>query len=113
MLSYDVEELSTFFYPDFRICFLQIYAVDNGYVTAEDFTETSVRVKRLGPRQLGKYLCRAQNKLGSSEKEFVIQESYEPNCVVGLCGDFSSGCSEFKSLFSMLITMSILLVAVK
>lgn len=91
----------------------QIYVVDNGYVTAEDFTETSVRVKKLGPRQLGKYLCRAQNKLGSSEKEFVIQESYEPNCVVGLCGDFSSGCSGFKSLFSMLITLSILLMAVK
>ena len=39
---------------------LQIYAVDNGYITSEDFTETSVRVKKLGPRQLGKYTCRAQ-----------------------------------------------------
>jgi len=90
----------------------QIYAVDNGYVNAEDFTETSVRVKRLGPRQLGKYLCRAQNKLGSFEREFVIHESYEPNCVVGLCDTFSSGCSEFKSLFRMLTTLSIILMAV-
>ena len=34
--------------------------MDNGYITSEDFTETSVRVKKLGPRQLGKYTCRAQ-----------------------------------------------------
>ena len=87
--------------------------MDNGYITSEDFTETSTRVKKLGPTQLGKYTCRAQNKLGETSKEFIIQESYEPNCVVGLCGDFSSGCSGLESLFSMLISLSILLMAVK
>ena len=91
----------------------QIYAVDNGYVTAEDFTETSVRVKKLGPRQLGKYLCRAQNKLGMSEKEFVILESYERNCVVGLCDTFASGCSVLKSIFSMIMILSTLLMTLK
>jgi len=93
----------------------QIYAVDNGYITSEDFTETSVRVKKLGPRQLGKYTCRAQNKLGETSKEFIIQESYEPNCVVGLCGDFSSGSAGFRSeLFSsILISLFIILMTVK
>ena len=97
------------------IIVFQIYAVDNGYITADDFTETSVRIKKMGRRQLGNYTCRAQNKLGNTEKVFRVYESYVPNCEVGLCGDFSSGStsSGFKSLFSMLITLSILLMAVK
>ena len=44
------------------------YVVDNGYVTADDHTETSVRIKRLGRQHLGKYICRAQNKLGLKEQ---------------------------------------------
>ena len=62
------------------------------------------------------YFCSIfQNKLGETSKEFIIQESYEPNCVVGLCGDFSSGSAGFKSeLFSsILITLSIILMTVK
>ena len=45
--------------------------VDNGYQTADDHTETSVRIKRLGRQHLGKYICRAQNKLGTKEKVII------------------------------------------
>ena len=93
---------------------LQHYVVDNGFTTADDFTETSVRIKKLGRRQTGKYYCRAQNKLGSAEREFRVTETYEPNCVVGLCGDFSAGSISLKeSLFTLLITLSISLMTVK
>ena len=80
--------------------------MDNGFTTADDFTETSVRIKKLGPRQMGKYYCRAQNKLGSAEREFRVTESYEPNCVVGLCGDFSAGSNpvNYSSIFTLLLT---------
>ena len=44
------------------------YVVDNGYQTADDRTETTVRIKRLGRQHLGKYICRAQNKLGTKEQ---------------------------------------------
>jgi len=94
----------------------QLYVVDNGFTTADDFTETSVRIKKLGRRQLGKYYCRAQNKLGSAEREFLVSESYEPNCVVGLCGDFSAGSisvASYSSLFTLLITSLISLMTVK
>lgn len=86
----------------------QIYAVDNGYLTADDFTETSVRVKKLGPRQLGSYFCRAQNKLGSSEREFVVSETYEPNCVVGLCEDFASAATTHHNNNNYHLNFSIL-----
>ena len=95
---------------------LQLYVVDNGFTTADDFTETSVRIKKMGRRQLGKYYCRAQNKLGSAEREFLVSESYEPNCVVGLCGDFSAGSisvASYSSLFTLLITSLISLMTVK
>jgi len=92
----------------------QHYVVDNGFTTADDFTETSVRIKKLGRRQMGTYYCRAQNKLGSAEREFRVTETYEPNCVVGLCGDFSAGSiSLYSSLFTLLITLSISLMTVK
>ena len=63
----------------------QLFVVDSGFTTSDDFTETSVRIKKLGPRLLGSYTCRAQNKLGITEKEIVVEQTYEPNCVVGLC----------------------------
>jgi len=59
-------------------------------MTADDLTETTVRVKKLGQRQLGVYTCRAQNKLGSAEKEYLVSEAYQPNCIVGQCDDFSA-----------------------
>jgi hypothetical protein len=67
--------------------------VDNGFMTADDLTETTVRVKKLSPRQLGVYTCRAQNKLGSAEREFLVTESYQPNCVIGQCDDFAAKAS--------------------
>lgn len=70
---------------------LQNYAVDSGFATTDDFTETSVRIKKLNPRQLGTYVCRAQNKLGSAEREINVVQQYEPDCIIGLCDRFTSG----------------------
>ena len=44
------------------------YVVDNGYQTADDHTESSVRIRSLSRQHLGKYICRAQNKLGVKEQ---------------------------------------------
>ena len=72
------------------IFFHQNYAVDTGFTTSDDFTETSVRIKKLSPRQLGTYVCRAQNKLGSAEREIVVVQQYEPDCIIGLCDRYTS-----------------------
>jgi len=79
------------------------YVVDNGYQTADDHTETSVRIKRLGRQHLGKYICRAQNKLGTKEQVIEVVETYTPNCDVGLCDQSASSASR-NSVF---ITSSI------
>lgn len=93
----------------------QHYVVDNGYITADDFTDTSVRIKKLGKRQLGSYFCRAQNKLGSSEKEFIVVETYEPDCTIGLCSEFSSASSSKFVFFGLyqIIAAFVLFLCIK
>lgn len=68
------------------------YVVDNGYEIGGE-RETTVRIKRLGRQQIGRYICRAQNKLGIEEKEIHVVETYEPNCAVGLCDHSASTAS--------------------
>lgn len=80
-------------HDDIQLANNQYYAVDAGYTTTDDFTETSVKIKSLGVRQLGSYFCRAQNKLGSGEQEIVLEQSYTPNCVIGICDDYTSSAS--------------------
>ena len=94
--------------------FFQFYVVDNGYLTANDNTDTSVRIKSLSPRQLGKYKCRAQNKLGSHEKEFVVTETPYCQPTSGVCGDiFSSASQNVCSGLLHLIGFVIMFITVK
>ncbi len=44
--------------------------------------------------QVGKYQCRAQNKLGSAEETIEVVRQFTPNCVVGLCEGFTGGAAE-------------------
>jgi len=69
------------------------YAVDGGYASTDDYTTTSVRIKRLGNRQTGRYECRAQNKLGQGEGVIEVVRQYEPNCIVGICEGFAAGAN--------------------
>ncbi len=96
--------------PSLIVPFLaQNFAVDNGYMTADDLTETTVRVKNLSPRQLGVYTCRAQNKLGSAEKEYLVTEAYKANCIVGQCDDFSSATSTTKTRLTAALPLLVFL----
>lgn len=82
------------------------YVVDNGYQTADDHIETSVRIKRLSKQHLGKYICRAQNKLGTKEQVIEVVETYTPNCDVGLCSQLASSAST-KSAFLLSLVKSL------
>eukprot|EP00096_Caligus_rogercresseyi_P014102 TRINITY_DN6634_c0_g1_i1.p1 TRINITY_DN6634_c0_g1~~TRINITY_DN6634_c0_g1_i1.p1 ORF type:complete len:380 (+),score=76.34 TRINITY_DN6634_c0_g1_i1:119-1258(+) len=78
------------------------YIVDAGFATNDDFTETTVRIKHLDYSQIGKYTCRAQNKLGTTESTIEVLESYSPNCVTGICENyFSSG---LRASFNLALT---------
>ncbi len=45
---------------------------------------------RISP-QLGRYQCKAQNKLGAGEGTVEVFRQSRLNCLVGICDDFSAG----------------------
>ncbi|XP_040581591.1 lachesin [Lepeophtheirus salmonis] len=90
----------------------QNYAIDAGFATTDDFTETTVRVRHLDYSQIGKYTCRAQNKLGTNEKTLEVIESYSPNCVTGICENYFSE-SNFPTRNVYLILLSAVISLIK
>ncbi len=85
----------------------QLYTVDNGFTTTDDYIETSVRIKSLSPRLIGKYVCRAQNKLGSNEREILVTQSFEPNCVAGLCGDRFGAAASVSAAWTVVLVAAV------
>merc|ERR1712012_1150339 len=49
----------------------QKYIVDTGFATIDSFIQTSVRIRSLDDRTMGKYSCRATNKLGETQGEMT------------------------------------------
>jgi len=47
---------------------------------SDGLTSSNLRISRLGQDDLGKYTCRAGNKLGQAETEYTIEQSWVPNC---------------------------------
>jgi hypothetical protein len=50
------------------------------FLTAHEFTESVLRVKRIERRQYGKFICKAINKLGSHQMETELTETTNPIC---------------------------------
>ncbi|XP_018016707.1 lachesin-like isoform X2 [Hyalella azteca] len=62
------------------------------FTTADEFTDTTLRVITIEQNQFGNYTCRATNKLGQSSATVTLIESMTPVCPPA-CGhlNFSSG----------------------
>ncbi len=62
---------------------------------------------------MGKYQCRAQNKLGSSEGTIEVIRQFEPNCVVGLCEGFAAAAAAaaaWHAALDVLVAAALLLL---
>ncbi|KAG8231048.1 hypothetical protein J437_LFUL011171 [Ladona fulva] len=60
------------------------------FATADEFTDTTLRVITIEKRQYGKYVCKATNKLGSAQAEVELFESIIPVCPPA-CGQAQYG----------------------
>jgi len=69
----------------------------------ENVLETTLRLKNLDMSKLGVYSCRAENKLGSDEKEFVVIKSQPIGCNLGHCESFASSKSSNLALSSFIM----------
>jgi hypothetical protein len=57
----------------------QHYSISH-FATADEFTDTTLRVITIEKRQYGDYFCRAVNKLGSAEGKVNLFETVIPTC---------------------------------
>lgn len=57
----------------------QHYLVSH-FATADEFTDTTLRVITIEKRQYGDYVCKAVNKLGSAEAKVNLFETVIPTC---------------------------------
>lgn len=66
------------------------------YATSEEFTDTTLKVKRIEKKQYGIYICRATNKLGYDFKEIELFETVNVICPPA-CDSFLSYISSAAS----------------
>ncbi|XP_018328077.1 lachesin [Agrilus planipennis] len=86
----------------------QHYSISH-FATADEFTDTTIRVITIEKRQYGQYMCKAANKLGSDEAYVNLFETVIPVCPPA-CGQarYYSGvaavtASEFIILSALLV----------
>lgn len=67
----------------------QHYSISH-FATADEFTDSTLRVITIEKRQYGDYYCRAVNKLGSAEAKVHLFETIIPTCPPA-CGQGYTG----------------------
>lgn len=69
------------------------YKISN-FATADEFTDSTLRIVTLDKKQYGDYKCKAVNKLGSDEAQIHLYETSSPVCPPA-CGQghYNSGHS--------------------
>ncbi|KYN44018.1 Lachesin [Trachymyrmex septentrionalis] len=67
----------------------QHYSISH-FATADEYTDTTIRVITIEKRQYGEYICRAANKLGTVETKVELFESIIPVCPPA-CGQAHQG----------------------
>ncbi|CAB0014989.1 unnamed protein product [Nesidiocoris tenuis] len=86
----------------------QHYSVSH-FATADEFTDTTLRVITIEKRQYGYYSCKAINKLGAAEAKVHLFETVVPVCPPA-CGQarYSSATVTDKSVVAFLLIPAIL-----
>ncbi|XP_044017946.1 lachesin isoform X2 [Aphidius gifuensis] len=80
------------------------------FATADEYTDTTIRIITIEKRQYGDYVCRAENKLGTDETKVELFETLIPDInYAGLLGSTGHQNSIFKwkiiAFFSILIVV--------
>ena len=82
------------------------------FARSDEFTDSTLRVRRIEKRQYGLYTCRASNKLGSREEVIELVETVNvvcpPACNVGL--QYISDAIRISSSFLYIITVPLTVV---
>jgi hypothetical protein len=82
----------------------QHYSVSH-FATADEFTDSTLRVITIEKRQYGDYICRATNKLGSAEAKIHLYETVIPVCPPA-CGQATYGGAEYITASTIIVLIA-------
>ncbi|XP_046423848.1 lachesin isoform X1 [Neodiprion pinetum] len=88
----------------------QHYSISH-FATADEFTDTTIRVITIEKRQYGQYVCKAANKLGTSETQVELFETIIPVCPPA-CGQAHYGATVTPLSSGPLVAFAILVAAI-
>lgn len=89
----------------------QHYSISH-FATADEFTDSTIRIITVEKRQYGDYYCRAVNKLGQAEAKVNLFETVIPVCPPA-CGQAHYGSGEYFAASSILIIFATIIVLFK
>ncbi|KAJ0182960.1 hypothetical protein K1T71_000936 [Dendrolimus kikuchii] len=81
------------------------------FATADEFTDTNLRVITIEKRQYGIFTCKAQNKLGSAEAYVELTESIIPVCPPACSQVFYGGAVPVAPSVNTLISLFVVYAA--
>ncbi|KAJ3618606.1 hypothetical protein MTP99_006581 [Tenebrio molitor] len=87
----------------------QHYSISH-FATADEFTDTTLRVITIEKRQYGQYVCKAANKLGTAEGRVELFESIIPVCPPA-CGQARYGDAAAVSTSTAALLLTLFFVA--
>lgn len=89
----------------------QHYSISH-FATADEFTDSTIRVITIEKRQYGDYICKAVNKLGQAEAKVHLFETVIPVCPPA-CGNAHYGDADFITPTTAVILIAALVTALR
>ncbi|KAL3256043.1 hypothetical protein MRX96_017248 [Rhipicephalus microplus] len=82
------------------------------FSTADEFTDSTLRIIAIEKKQYGNYTCKALNKLGSDEKIIELYETVNVICPPACDKSYQSGSSHLQSSFACFLVMISMILAI-
>ncbi|XP_026278256.1 lachesin isoform X2 [Frankliniella occidentalis] len=95
---------------DIQLSNNQHYSISH-FATADEFTDTTIRVITVEKRQYGQYVCKAANKLGTAEKQVELFETIIPICPPACgTGRYAGGADAITTSVALVFISAILVL---
>ncbi|XP_050035352.1 lachesin isoform X2 [Dermacentor andersoni] len=82
------------------------------FSTADEFTDSTLRIIAIEKKQYGNYTCKALNKLGNDEKIIELYETVNVICPPACDKSYQSGSSHLQSSFACFLVMLSMICAI-
>lgn len=87
----------------------QHYSISH-FATADEFTDSTIRVITIEKRQYGDYICKAVNKLGQAEAKVYLFETVIPVCPPA-CGQAHYGDAAYVTPTTAILLLAAMIAA--